>query len=525
MKHFSRSIPKVLTITLSFAVVLSTFAVLQGRTSAACQAPAADYGSASITISVPSTATYRLWTRMMAGDANSTTFAMEVDGNTCYNVGAGSLSSSAWTWVDYQNGNTASKTQLSLTQGTHTIKLIGTLAGVKVDRVIAASDLNCVPTNASGSECNTPNDTTVPTVSITAPAASATVSGQVDVTANASDNTQVAKVEFYVNSQLVGSDTTAPYAYKWDTTLSPNNTYTLLAKAYDSTGNTASDTRSVAVKNNDIVSPSAPSNLTATAGAGKVDLKWSASTDNVGVVGYQVTRNGSPLIRLSAVTSYTDSGVTANTSYTYQLTALDAAGNVSAPSAVVTAKTPNPNDAQAPSRPTNLTATAVSSSQINLKWSASTDNVSVAGYQVFRQSGISPAQKIATVTTTTFGDTTLKASTSYTYHVKAVDAAGNVSERSSLQTVTTHGTVKGSELLGTIRDVNGRGIPYSKVSFAIDGKLRTYTADSQGKYYVDGVPGGSYVMTFEATGYRPETISRPVRENARVAQNATLQRQ
>lgn len=90
------------------------------------------------------------------------------------------------------------------------------------------------------------------------------------------------------------------------------------------------------------------------------------------------------------------------------------------------------SDTTAPSVPTGLTASAVSSSQINLSWTASTDNVGVTGYNVFRGGA-----KVATVATTSFSDTGLTASTSFTYTVSAFDAAGNSSAQSSSASATT----------------------------------------------------------------------------------------
>jgi hypothetical protein len=76
-------------------------------------------------------------------------------------------------------------------------------------------------------------DTTLPTVSITAPAAGATVSGTVSVTASASDNVGVTKVEFYVDGVLKNTDTLTAYAWSWDTTTATNGSHSLTAKAYD----------------------------------------------------------------------------------------------------------------------------------------------------------------------------------------------------------------------------------------------------------------------------------------------------
>lgn len=97
-------------------------------------------------------------------------------------------------------------------------------------------------------------------------------------------------------------------------------------------------------------------------------------------------------------------------------------------------------DTQPPSTPTNLTATAPKFNTVNLSWDPSTDNIGVAGYYVYRtDKGTTP---IATVTTTTYADGTIKASTTYTYYVQAFDAAGNKSGNSNNATVTTPSRTK-----------------------------------------------------------------------------------
>ncbi len=104
-----------------------------------------------------------------------------------------------------------------------------------------------------------------------------------------------------------------------------------------------------------------------------------------------------------------------------------------------TGSTPPSSDTALPSVPTNLTATAVSSSQINLAWSASTDNVGVTGYRIYRctGAGCTPSTQITTVTTNSYSDTGLTANTTYVYRVSAYDAAGNVSGQSSSVSATT----------------------------------------------------------------------------------------
>ena len=96
-------------------------------------------------------------------------------------------------------------------------------------------------------------------------------------------------------------------------------------------------------------------------------------------------------------------------------------------------------DTTPPTAPTNLTATAISQSQINLSWTASTDNVGVTGYLVERCTGASCTNftQIATPTSTSYSDGALSAGTSYCYRVRATDAAGNLSSYSNVASQTT----------------------------------------------------------------------------------------
>jgi hypothetical protein len=80
-------------------------------------------------------------------------------------------------------------------------------------------------------------DTTDPTVEITAPDASATVSGAVNVAADASDDVGVTEVRFFAGGTQIGSDTTAPYSVSWDTTTVTDGDVTLTAEAEDAAGN------------------------------------------------------------------------------------------------------------------------------------------------------------------------------------------------------------------------------------------------------------------------------------------------
>src|SRR5260370_21314532 len=98
-----------------------------------------------------------------------------------------------------------------------------------------------------------------------------------------------------------------------------------------------------------------------------------------------------------------------------------------------------PPDTLPPSAPANLTVTPASSPQLNLAWTTSTDNVGVSGYMVERCQGAACSNfaQIAALTTTTFNDTGLTSSTSYSYRVRATDAASNLSSYSAISTTKT----------------------------------------------------------------------------------------
>ncbi len=125
----------------------------------------------------------------------------------------------------------------------------------------------------------------------------------------------------------------------------------------------------------DTTPPSVPTGLTATAtSCSEISLTWDASTDvgGSGLKGYYVFRNGS-YIKQVTTTSTTDTGLAELTAYSYTVSAVDNADNQSAQSIVSNASTPSCSITTPPAAPTELTATAVSSSQINLTWTDNAD--------------------------------------------------------------------------------------------------------------------------------------------------------
>jgi chitodextrinase len=303
-------------------------------------------------------------------------------------------------------------------------------------------------------------DTTPPTAP-TSLAATATSSTQIALSwAGATDNVGIAG---YTVERCTGSGcsnfaqigTSAGAAYS-STGLTASTTYRYRVRAVDAANNVsayspiATATTTAAP---DTTAPTAPSSLVATASSSsRIVLNWSAATDSVGVTEYRIERcTGSGCasfaqIGTATTTSYTNTGLTASTTYRYRVRAVDAASNVGPYSGIATATTPAGTDTTAPSAPTSLAASASSSSQVALSWSAATDNVAVANYRIESCVGATCTNfaQIGTSTTTGYTHTGLTASTAYRYRVRAADAAGNVGPYSSIATATTSGSSSSS---------------------------------------------------------------------------------
>ena len=184
---------------------------------------------------------------------------------------------------------------------------------------------------------NQPGDTIAPAVALTTPAAGL-VSGAVAVSATATDNVEVAKVEFYRDGNfLLGTISSPPYVISFNTTTLADGPHCFSARAYDLAGNTAVSSNCVIVDNN---APSVPINLTATTIAtNQIDLSWSASSDNgSGVASYRLYRDGEQ-IATTIHTTYSDNSLAAKTVYCYVVAAQDELGHVSASSADACAQT------------------------------------------------------------------------------------------------------------------------------------------------------------------------------------------
>ena len=257
----------------------------------------------------------------------------------------------------------------------------------------------------------------------------------------ATDNVGVVGYNVYLNETKVNDALVTGTEYAL-TGLTEATEYTVRVTAVDAADNESE--RSIVdtfttLTTVDTEAPGVPTNVSATdvtqTGA---KVTWSASADNVGVVGYNVyvgegKVNDTPV----TATEYALTGLTANTEYTVSVSAVDAAGNESAKSKAATFTTleaEEEKDTEVPGVPTNVSAADVTQTGAKVTWSEATDNVGVAGYNVYVNEAKVNEELVAG---TEFALTGLTEATEYTVRVSAVDAAGNESARSEAATFTT----------------------------------------------------------------------------------------
>jgi len=293
-------------------------------------------------------------------------------------------------------------------------------------------------------------DTTAPTP----PAAlSATVAGSTQINLTWTASTDDVAVTDYLVERCVGvSCTTFRQIIQIGTTsladtgVVAGTTYRYRVRAIDAAVNFSaySAIASASTPAVDTTAPTAPAALSATvASSTQINLTWTASTDNVAVTDYLVERcrgvscTAFRQIIQIGTTSLADTGVVAGNTYRYRVRAIDAASNFGPYSPIATVQAVV--DLTPPTAPGGLTAAVASATQVNLTWTAATDNVGVAGYRVERcvGAGCTNFLEIAAPTATTFGDTGLSAGTTYNYRVRASDAAGNLSGYSNLASAAT----------------------------------------------------------------------------------------
>jgi chitodextrinase len=273
---------------------------------------------------------------------------------------------------------------------------------------------------------------------------------------SATDNVGVVLYEIFRNDTLFGNTAASylPIPY-----LSPGRTYKMQVRSKDAAGNISALSSAITVTTlsslvSDIDAPSVPLNLIATGMSDKsFILHWDNSTDNIGVVSYEIYENNT-LLGNASINQLSVSGLSAATMYHVKVRAKDAAGNLSAFSIVLNVTTANQvtvpgttlpgttlpgsglPDILKPSVPMNLTATGITQVLFILHWDNATDNVTVTSYDVFKGDSL-----YGSTTVNYLPVTDLSVGTTYHLKVRAKDAAGNLSAFSTVLDVTTESNV------------------------------------------------------------------------------------
>ena len=257
----------------------------------------------------------------------------------------------------------------------------------------------------------------------------------------ATDNVGVTGYDVYQNGTKINTSLVTTLSYSVSG-LTPGTPYQYYVIARDAVGNSSVPGNTASVTIADTDAPTAPAGLAASAiSAASLVLNWTASADNVGVVGYDVYQDGVK-VNASPITanSYNVSGLVAETTYAFYIVAIDAAGNTATgtPIDVTTGSV----DTQSPTDPLNLSATNLGLTKFTLSWNASTDNVGVAGYDVYNNG---TRVNTSLVPSASYVVTGLTPGTSYSMSVVAVDASGNRSDASVSLNVTTLLPTPGTE--------------------------------------------------------------------------------
>jgi chitodextrinase len=243
------------------------------------------------------------------------------------------------------------------------------------------------------------------------------------------DNIAVTGYNIYQGATLIGSTVSSPYTV---TGLTAGTAYTFTVRAKDADGNLSAPSNAVNITTlaPDTTPPTAPTLTFSGTTSTSTILSWSGATDNISVTGYNIYQGVTQIGTTTSATTFTVTGLTPSTTYTFTVKAKDAAGNLSPNSNTISVTTQAP-DTTSPSTPT-LTASGTNSTSTILSWSGATDNVLVTGYDVYRG-----ATLIASTALTTFTATGLTPSTTYSFTVRAKDAANNISTPSNTVTITT----------------------------------------------------------------------------------------
>jgi fibronectin type 3 domain-containing protein len=223
-----------------------------------------------------------------------------------------------------------------------------------------------------------------------------------------------------------------------DAHVAPSSSYYYAVTAYDANGLFSAQSAPVAAATPQQPSPTVPGHVLAQSQSfNRITISWTASTSDTGVAGYVIYRGLSPAslsaLGVSTGAPYTDSQTAPQTTYFYAVSSYDIYGLASALSPAVSATT---LQEAAPTAPPQLSAQATAFNSIALSWQASSGDVAIGGYVVYRGSSPATLAPLATSTATNYTDSLAVPNRTYYYSVAAYDVYGLFSSQAAPVAVT-----------------------------------------------------------------------------------------
>ncbi|HEY2176622.1 MAG TPA: fibronectin type III domain-containing protein [Mycobacteriales bacterium] len=375
---------------------------------------------------------------------------------------------------------------------------------------VSGTDVKVDPTDSTGAVFDPMTyhfapDTTAPTTPATPSVARGTGAASANVTvtlgAGSSDDVGVVSYDVYRDGNIVA---TVPAASKtWTDFSVPAGTHTWTVAARDQRGNQSTRSAASAPITFPDTTPPTPPTLSAASGpTGEIDLSWSGATDDVGVTGYNVYRDGgtTPAAADVHATAWADIGLAPGSTHTYTVVAHDTAGNNSAPSNVASATVANTVPIGPPA---GLTAQqSATAGQVAITWSPP-DAGTATSYAVYRD-----GQALSSGPTTSYTDRSAPDSVAVTYRVVASDAADNTSSASV--TITPDWTAPSAP--GQV-SAAATGVSTAKISWTaatdtvgVTAYTITRSAPGEANSTVATVSGGTTAVT-DTTGTRGTTYT------------------
>lgn len=238
---------------LGFGVLLFALAMAfldPGHVAAACSALPTGKGTVTMNLSVPATGSYRVWARILAPSASVNGFYIQIpDANACQiTMGNASIPTNTWTWIDYRDGTTANKINVTLTSGTRQVQLAGLDDGVQVDKILLLGDTSCTPagdgTNCISTASSTPapppssgGSSTTPTPVPASPSQTSTVKQSISIPTSGINNAKCTVDGKSVDCALV------------DTTKLTDGNHTVTVTGTDASGKPVTKSTTINVKN------------------------------------------------------------------------------------------------------------------------------------------------------------------------------------------------------------------------------------------------------------------------------------